>query len=231
VALKSTLLASSLPSLRRLLIAATAAVSLLGLSVELAHHLGAGSQSSLVPLLSLSEEANLPTWYSSMLLFSCGVALAAIAATVARAGGPYRRHWAFLGLVFVYMSLDETAQLHERLNSVVPPLHGAFYFGWIIPAGIVVALLGVAYLRFVAHLPASTRRRFILAGALYVGGALGMEVPLGIWADRSGADNLGYVLIDFVEESLEMFGATLFLLALLRHLVWLTWSCDRETTA
>jgi hypothetical protein len=62
------------------------------------------------------------------------------------------------------------------------------------------------------------RLRFIVAGLVYVGGALGMEVPLGLWAARHGEDNLGYVLIDFVEEVMEMSGAALFLLSLLRHL-------------
>jgi hypothetical protein len=212
-------IASLLPSLRRLVLVATAVVALLGLGAELVHHLIPGIESPLLPLLSLSEEANVPTWYSSMLLFSCGVILCAIGLAVRSTAGRFWKHWSFLGIVFVYMSLDETAQFHERLNSILPPLHGAFYFSWIIPVGIAVAVVGIAYLRFLAHLPPPTRRRFVVAGILYVGGALGMEIPLGIWTEHAGGDNLGYALIDFVEESLEMLGAALFLLALLRHWV------------
>jgi hypothetical protein len=206
---------SSYQRMRSALLISTAIVASLGVGAEVVHY-AVGIDSPLVPLLSLSEEANLPTWYSSMLLFSCAAALAAIAIDARRSGGRFMRHWAVLAAVFLYMSLDETAQLHERLNSLWS-LRGVFYFSWIIPVGIIVLLLGLAYLRFLIHLPAPTRWRFVIAGVLYVGGALVMEMPLGVWATRHGEDNLGYMLIDAVEESLEMFGATLFLLALVRH--------------
>jgi hypothetical protein len=56
-----------------------------------------------------------------------------------------------------------------------------------------------------------------VAGVIYVGGALVTELPLGYWSVRVGEDNLGYSLIDFVEETLEFTGVTLFLLALLEY--------------
>jgi hypothetical protein len=203
--------------MRIALLLATTVVCLLGIAAELTHHLF-HVDSPLVPLLSLSEEANLPTWYSSMLLLACAVALAAVASDVRQRGERWFGHWAALAAVFAYMSLDETAQLHERLNGFFT-LRGVFYFGWIIPAGIIVAAIGLAYLRFVLQLPPSTRRRFVVAGVLYVGGALVMEVPLGLWSTRYGEANLGYCLIDAVEESMEMFGASLFFIAILQHRV------------
>ena len=201
----------------------TAIVAALGIGAEALHYT-AGVRSPLVPLLSLSEEANVPTWYSSMLLFGCALVLASIAGMVRASGGRMVKQWAVLAGVFGYMSLDETAQLHERLNSlhVLSNLRGVFYFGWIIPASVIVLLVGVAYLPFVFHLPKGTRARFIVAGAIYVGGALVMEMPLGAWATRHGEDNLGYALIDAVEETMEMVGASLFLVALLRHRASLT---------
>jgi hypothetical protein len=41
-----------------------------------------------------------------------------------------------------------------------------------------------------------------------------MELPLGWWAERAGDDNLGYGLLDWIEETLELAGTTTFLLAL-----------------
>jgi hypothetical protein len=64
----------------------------------------------------------------------------------------------------------------------------------------------------------SPRRQFLIAGAIYVGGALGMELPLGWWTERAGSDNLVYALIDGVEETMELSGTTLFLLALVEYL-------------
>lgn len=83
-----------------------------------------------------------------------------------------------------------------------------------IPAGAIVLALGLAYLPFVRALAPLTRTRFALAGTIYVGGALLMELPLGWWTSVHGDDNLGYGLIDWVEESMELAGASLFLLAL-----------------
>ncbi|HYX90280.1 MAG TPA: hypothetical protein VE782_01860, partial [Myxococcaceae bacterium] len=62
------------------------------------------------------------------------------------------------------------------------------------------------------------RWQFILAGALYVGGALVMELPLGWWYERAGDANLVYAAIDHLEETLEMIGASLFLSALVEEL-------------
>lgn len=201
-------------AIRRALVASLVAVGAAGLVVELLHHgpLPALDE-DLVALFSLSYEGNLPTWYSSGLLLACAGTLAAIA--LAAPSGQVR-YWSFLAAVFGYLSIDEAVGLHEQLNELVH-LGGAFYFGWIIPAGMAVLLLGVVYLRFLSALPAETRRRFIVAGALYVGGALFMEIPLGLWTEARGDGDLGYALIDFAEESLEMTGATLFLVALLRH--------------
>ena len=192
----------------------TAVVAALGIGAEIVHYV-AGVHSPIVPLLSLSEEANVPTWYSSMLLFACALVLASITSVATSA----RKQWAVLAALFGYMSLDETAQIHERLNSLewLSSLKGVFYFGWIIPAGIIVLIVGAAYLPFVFRLPPATRRRFIVAGVIYVGGALVMEMPLGVWSTKHGEDNLGYALIDAVEETMEMIGASLFLVALLRH--------------
>ncbi len=201
-------------SIRRVLVAALIAVAAAGLVVELLHHGPVRDlDEDLLLLFSLSEEGNLPTWYSSALLLACAVTLGVIAPAAPRG---QTRYWSLLAAVFGYLSIDEAVGLHEQLNDLVH-LGGPLYFGWILPAGVAVLLLGLAYLRFLRALPAETRRRFVVAGALYVGGALFMEIPLGLWTEARGDGGLGYALIDFAEETLEMTGATLFLVALLRH--------------
>jgi hypothetical protein len=201
---------------RRVLFFAAALVSLLGLISELLHYV-AQLNFTILGLFSLSLEGNLPTWYSSLLLFACGLALHAVAAGARQQSAPFRHRWALLGCIFMFMSLDEAVELHEQLGRLVK-LHGVLYFSWVVPASVIVILLGLAYLPFLVHLPARTRWRFVIAGALYVGGALLLELPLGYWAERAGTENLTYVLIDWVEESLEIFGATLFLSSLFEYL-------------
>jgi hypothetical protein len=196
---------------------ATAVVACAGLLGELVQRRWTGAPRWLGPLFSLSYEGNLPSWYSAMLLFGCSVLLGLAAADARRSSAPHPRRWALLALVFLYMSLDEAAELHEHLGGLLE-LHGALYFSWVVPAAVVVAVLGVAYLPFLRDLPVRTRWRFIVAGVIYVGGALLMELPLGWWTERAGDDNLVYALLDFVEESLELAGTSLFLAALLDYL-------------
>lgn len=114
------------------------------------------------------------------------------------------------------MSLDEAIEIHEYLGWLVDG-EGVFYFAWVIPAGAIVAALGLFYLPFLRRLPAGTRWRFVAAGAIYVGGALLMELPLGYWVEHHGDDNLGYGLIDWVEETMELAGLSLFAVAIARH--------------
>jgi hypothetical protein len=179
-----------------------------------------GSKSQVVDYFSLSEEQNVPTWWSSSMLLACSVALAAITATKTRARGDRKTHWAVLSVIFCYMSLDELVEIHERLNDI-PALsqhHGALYYGWIIPASVIVLVFAVSYLKFLFHLPMKTRVKVALAGALYVGGALGVEVPLGLWQERHGELNFGWAIIDMAEEAMEIAGSSLFLYALLEYL-------------
>ncbi len=196
------------------LVAAGAAIAGAGLIVELAHTRSHRPVvETLVELLSLSYEANLPTWYASSLLLTCALLLTAIAVDVAASGGRRRRHWIGLAIGFFYMSLDEAIELHEHLGGQFGG-DGALYFDWVIPATVVVAAVGALYLPFLRDLPPRRRLQFVVAGAIYVGGAVGAELPLGWWTERAGADNAVYAIIDWVEESLELCGTTLFLLAL-----------------
>lgn len=175
------------------------------------------SKGELSYFFGLSYEQNLPTWYSASLLLLCAVLLLLIAIANLRALLPFRWHWLALSLIFFYISLDEAVTLHESLSHFFD-FGGVLYFGWVIPATAVVLGLGLVYLPFVLHLRQPARRRFIVAGLLYVGGALGVEFILGYWTDVAGDRNLVYGLIDLVEESAEILGTTLFLLALLRYL-------------
>ncbi len=189
-------------------------ISALGLAAEVADYTTAISGRA-VTLFSLSYEANVPTWYSSSLLLLCAVALSSIARRESARGERSRAWWVLAG-IFVYMSLDEAIEIHEYLGSFVNGT-GVLHFSWVIPGAIIVVLVGAAFVPFLRALPPASRRRFVVAGAIYVGGALVMELPLGAWTAASGDDNLVYGLIDWVEETLELAGASLFLVALRRH--------------
>ncbi|MEW5930224.1 MAG: hypothetical protein AB1941_22425 [Gemmatimonadota bacterium] len=195
-----------------------------------------------VPRFSLVEEANVPTWYSSAALLACAALLAAVARTEREAGSRFVLHWKVLALLFLGLSVDEAAALHELL---IEPVRGAlgagglFYFAWVVPALAALAVLGLAYLRFLAHLPPQTRRLFLAAAATFVGGAVGAEMAGGAWVESRGFHNAGSALLWTVEESLEMVGVVVFVYALLRHLelrggavtIWVLSTAEGETSA
>ena len=175
----------------------------------------------LVRLFDLDQEGNIPAWYDSALLLLCSVLLGVIGQGKLLDRDPYMLHWRILAVIFLFMSLDEAAALHEMLiRPLRSTLHasGIFHYAWVIPGAVVVLLIGLSYLRFLATLPTKTRRLFILAGCLYVSGALILEFVEGYWASVYGSNTLTQRMIEAAQEVGEMFGLSVFLYALLAYI-------------
>lgn len=175
----------------------------------------------VIRALLLDAEANIPTFFAFSLLVFCGILLALIAARAFLARNEFRFHWALLGGLFLLVAFDEAASLHERLNEpvrVALDTSGALHFAWVIPLGGFVALLALVYLRFLRDLPAPFGKLFVLSGALYVAGAIGVEMLGSAYHQASGNRTFAYQLITIAEETLEMLGIVVFAYALMRFL-------------
>ncbi|MEJ7840937.1 MAG: hypothetical protein WKF95_04145 [Rubrobacter sp.] len=184
------------------------------------HVLGHDYLLGFVPLFDFNGERNIPTWYSSSMLLLCSVLLAIIAASTARSGDRYQMHWKVLSATFLIMSADEVIQIHEQMINplrAVLDLGGVFHYAWSVVGLALVLAFVLAYPRFIAHLPTRTRRLFIVAAGLYVGGALGMELVQGWHDGLYGVDGVT-ALITTVEEVLEMSGVVVFVYALLSYM-------------
>jgi hypothetical protein len=183
------------------------------------HILGRDDLEDFLITFDLDAESNLPTWYSAIALLACAVLLGRIATLTRRAHGRFAGHWRALGAIFVVLSLDEIARLHEHLGRLqsVWHTHGLFYFAWVIPGAIVVLCLAVVFARFVLHLPPATRWRFLGAAVVFVTGALGVEAIGGWRAETMGMNNMTHSFIATIEEVLELAGVAWFLVALLQH--------------
>jgi hypothetical protein len=181
----------------------------------------------------LGSELNIPTWFSSSLMLLCGLVLLWIARASAlrrRAGTGY---WAVLGVIFVGLSMDEAAAVHELLSPIfagtmvslgerfggifVPLGERGPQYAWVIPGSIAVLVLGLVFLRFLALLPRRSRWLFVLSGVVFLSGALGFEMLGGAYAALHGPSTVGFVALMTIEETLEMAGMALFFYALLRH--------------
>jgi hypothetical protein len=182
----------------------------------------------LSTLFDLDAEGNPPTWYSSFGLLVCSGLLGLIAFDKAQKRDRYFRHWALLAMVFLYLSIDEGARLHDRgiipLRSVLMQ-SGIFYFSWlyswVVVAILVLLLFGSWYLRFFLHLPKRTQLLFLLAAAVYIGGAIGVEMIAGYYTQLRGGferTDMGFIFLAAIEESAEMIGALIFLHALMSYI-------------
>jgi hypothetical protein len=178
---------------------------------------------TIAELFDIRAEANVPAWLSSALLL-LGSGLSAVIALLKRESRDrWRRHWLALALIFAYLSLDEAAAIHEHLIWILgdlPEVGGLLYYPWVVVGFAFVVAFLVAFARFFVHLPRRTRVLFLLAGACYVGGALGLEMVGGLFLHAGGHSPVTHA-IQFVEETLEMAGSAIFAYALIDYLA--TW--------
>jgi hypothetical protein len=170
--------------------------------------------------LYVDEEESLPTIFASYLLLLCAHLFAAIALTCRATGARYALRWGGLSLIFVYLFVDETYTVHEK---TIVPLRavlgtgGLLYFAWVVPAAFFLLLFVLVYFRFLIDLPAPIRGLFLLAGAMFVGGSLGVEMLGGYFWEQYGEQSFPFVAASTVEELMEMLGVVVLIYALMLY--------------
>lgn len=182
---------------------------------------GYPSQFGLRAKFDFDAEASIPAMFAAVSLLGCGVMLAIICAHVRTNQRRWGGHWGLLAFIFVFLALDEATGIHEMIGNAVDrytDARGVFAFVWIVPYGIAAAVGACIYWPWLRDLPSATRTRFIFAAALYVGGAIGMEM-IGAWMFDNGIrSSHWYTLVITVEETLEFSGVGVFLAALIEYL-------------
>ena len=185
--------------------------------------LGFNHISHVRTIFDFEYDSNLTTWYSSITLFICSLLLTIIAISKKKNRDPFSFHWKILAVIFAIMSLDEVAMLHERAGNLIDIISPVEYSGWLnyqwVLLGIpLTAIIAIAYLRFMVHLPVRTRNLFFLAGALFVGGALGLEILSGHQESLNTSSQFLYKLYTTIEELWEKLGVLVFIHALLTYI-------------
>ena len=78
---------------------------------------------------------------------------------------------------------------------------------WAYPASVFVFLLGLTFIPFLLSLDKRLALLFLISGAIYVSGVVGVE----ILSEDMDEDSMAYGFATAVEEGMEMLGAWLFL--------------------
>lgn len=192
---------------------AISALGALGQWLKYAH--GVQHSFGFIHQFGPDEETNIATWFSSAVMLGCAGFLAYIGHHAPAAW--WRRRWWALAIIFVAMSMDETAQIHELSIAWMRGIFGSYgplHFAWVVPGAVFSSIIAIVFFRFVCRLPNPTGWLFVLAGLIYLSGALGMEMIDGWYAAKHGAETPGYAFLTVVEEGLENAGLVLFVYSL-----------------
>jgi len=175
-------------------------------------------------LFDLAGEWNFPTIYSALLLFLSAAVLLFIGAERRRNRAADFRYWIALAVIFCFLGFDEILSIHNSAKHLVPLWfkHFALFnhrwdLRWIVIGFPVTLVIAIAFVPFVCRLPRRTACGVVIAGAVYVGAALGLEAAGGWWIGKYGRNNWTYAAEVVVEETLEMVGALMFVQVLLAY--------------
>ncbi|MCO5276020.1 MAG: hypothetical protein M9900_14010 [Flavobacteriales bacterium] len=229
----------------RTLFAVLGALVLLHLLVVFCHLVLHVRVTALTQLVDLDLESNLPTFFNSALFF---IAAFLFGLHGRMASGSLKRGWFTMAAVFIFLGVDESSQVHEKFMSFTNNLlhragtgdgaGGWLFQAWVIPYVAALLVLAAVLARWFLKLDAPLRRGLVISGAVYVAGAVFMEMaggklalalpareaslfpwlPCELYGDPSGCwlfMEPGYIALYTLEETLEMTGLILCVRALL----------------
>jgi hypothetical protein len=222
---------------RRLTVLSLATIAFFLLVCFVATHLlflaGYPEQMGMRRLFNLDGEGNLPAWFSGAMLLFAALLLLVIATDAQRRRDACRYHWWLMTIVLLLMSVDEVAGLHEMLNrpAMLLPFDnkGLLLHPWVALGALIVLVLALLLRPFFRQIDARFRHHLLIAGLVFFGGAIGVEMA-GAWlVDFQGLDTgpdwsarneftVEYMFVVLLEEALEMTGAILLINGLLEKL-------------
>lgn len=164
---------------------------------------------------SMEREGNFPSYFSAFILFLAAVQFSIISRGTRLLKNSSWRYWSGLSFIFVFLSLDEAVQLHEKLDTDLiwasVETSGLLAWPWVILYGSIATVIAVIYFRFWLRFVLKFRIAYALAAAVYVFSALGFEMLEALEYTTNGGDTLKYTLLTSAEEIFEM-AAILFLI-------------------
>lgn len=183
-----------------------------------------GPSGELHAVIDLDGEGNLPTWFSSFQLSLVAISFWFMAAQARATQRPSRRFLRACGGLFLFMSIDETAMIHERITGLLGTRYIDWVPGWVLdhPAKSTVCAMVVAGFAamVIPHIRAFKKTnavpvRIAAAGSFaYVIGAAVLE-SVGYETLVGGSHSSLYRFEVASEEFLEMLGVSLILYGVL----------------
>ena len=170
----------------------------------------------------VNNEGNITTYWKAFLLIIIAALTFVIASAKFAQKDRYRYEWWLLGIVFLYLSVDETSVIHEKFSALLkglPDLGGWAHYRWLYAGAVALIFLTIVFVRFYLHLDLRNKILFPVSVVIYVLGAAGGELFSGHYAQYYGTKNVTYTLMTHAEEFGQHFGSIMMVYTLLTYLV------------
>lgn len=176
------------------------------------------------PLFDLDQEANLPTWFSSMQLLGIAAVLGLYAVKPLRNLGVPAWLTVAGAAVFLFLSMDETAQVHENLARDLRVIEwlprvrndrGIWVFVYL-AAALVPLVIAARYIPVLWRQRPQAVRWIVAGAAVVITGSMGVELIADQFLRGGAGPRSWYYASVAAEETLEMIGGTLMLLGAAR---------------
>jgi hypothetical protein len=193
---------------------------------------------------NIAREDGVATWFGATQTWTVGLTALLLYLVQRHEDRPRWRRvgWLVIGIVLLYMAMDDGSEFHERVGTAIKEtwgdpdaetggLVGFPSYAWQVVFGPLLALFGGFVLVFVfAEMRAGGDRALVVVAVALLGTAVALDFMEGLDIDSS-LNLQGYLVrnLDWVEDSvrhyfksleefLEMLAMTLLWVALLRHL-------------
>lgn len=170
--------------------------------------------SRLIIFFNIGLENNIPSLYSALLLLFCSMLLTLVALVKQQYRDRFTIHWWSLSVFFLYLTLDESLDIHEPFMRHLSQLGLLGIFN-----GAFLLFFALAYAKLFLRLPLKLQCLVLLSGSIFAFGVIGIE-QIGERYFPSIYQQPLFIaeLITTLEELLETAGVTIFLYALLWYI-------------
>ncbi len=181
--------------------------------------LGKRTQTPLF-LFNMDNEGNIPSWFASSLLLIAGMVYLFVSWLRRSAPKPSSFFFLVVGLGLIFLSLDESAGIHEKVGGILNLLpHTPSFRGerghWMFPYLILGLILCLMFFRDVFALLRALPRtsRLIFAGVMiFLIGAVGLEIISYEYLRRIASKKI-YMMEVALEEFFELLGVSIIIYA------------------
>ena len=172
-------------------------------------------------LLDFDRPTNLASWFQSALLLLSSLLLLIIYKIKKDTKNKFYFHWFVLSVIPIFLSMDKIMSFHNvfiEIAKVVSEAQGLAHYILIIGITSLIYTFIVVYLALHDDMPKSTQIFLFIAFAIYLEGAIGIELIKQKFISLETYSHFAYYLLLSIREFLETSGVIVLIYALISYI-------------